>query len=650
MFASYVASFFVIVTMIFIIVYTEKELARKETISKLRKYVLNFILFMMADMFAGLTWFFSTPPSFLNSIIAVNIIMVPMTSFVVILFYVYSLDIRMRWNPDSLVFPAYFVVNEILMSFFVMVISGVKFTSSILYDIPLAANSLVFVVPMEVEMVFSIIIFKVRRTERSLLVLLAVMDLISPAIFHFYSSFFLVANALIMVAGMIIVLEAVASAKSNIQERRKMIINISILVYILNSFGFLASYVLGSGNEVNWLPYSISVMLGMLLYFYYVLSASGQKVVLGWVKRKLWLFYVLAGTFVSELLMSVPLNILAGIMSTGGSGISAFSYLVTHNIDYWHITNAWVSVIPFIGSLANSPVFLILMGIEMGALVVVRIIRIKWLEKRVNLTFALAAYFIYTVYGPNFIGFWDKLPLWANVGALGPFDKLFIIPLALSYVVYAVLALLFGRRSYCSTLCPSAVMYGGTLGQEMIALNYKSRISRKNIGSRFSSLVMKIISAAWIFMVISAALSFLSFYGYIHLSFDPAVLYSFLIWNFIWYIYFISIPFVGMSPCRRYGWCTTGTFVGFFSILGLFRIKAIDPMTCYNCKTKDCVTACEVGLGDLPGQFMKRGYFKSMKCVGSGSCIEACPYDNIHFYDIRNFLREKLGRESSEID
>jgi len=186
-------------------------------------------------------------------------------------------------------------------------------------------------------------------------------------------------------------------------------------------------------------------------------------------------------------------------------------------------------------------------------------------------------------------------------------------------------------------------MYGGTLGEEMVKLNYSSKISKKNIGSKYSSLAMSLASASWVFMIASSVLSFLSYAGLLRLKFDAAVLYSFLVWNLLWYLFFISIPFLGMSPCRRYGWCTTGTFVGFFSKIGLFKIKGVDPAVCFKCETKACVTACEVGLGDIPAQIMRRGYFKSQKCVGSGSCIMACPYDNIYFYDVRNAIRDWLS-------
>ncbi len=226
-----------------------------------------------------------------------------------------------------------------------------------------------------------------------------------------------------------------------------------------------------------------------------------------------------------------------------------------------------------------------------------------------------------------------------------------IVALVGSYALYAVLALLFGRRSYCSTLCPSAVMYGGTLGQQMIGYNYQSDFSRKNIGSKFKAAIYPYISMSWVFMIVFSYLSFETSSGmgkFTIYGIDPAVFFSFFIWNFLWYVFFISIPFVGMSPCRRYGWCTTGTFVGFFSKIGLFKLKVRSPDTCVTCPTKDCVSACEVGLGDLPGQFIKQGFFKSSKCVGAGSCVVACPYDNIFFYDIRNFIKEKREKKFNQ--
>jgi polyferredoxin len=270
--------------------------------------------------------------------------------------------------------------------------------------------------------------------------------------------------------------------------------------------------------------------------------------------------------------------------------------------------------------------------------------------------FAIAAYLLYTTIGPNFLNplYYNRLPLWANTGGQAALYPYLVLPLLGSYALYAFLALLFGRRSYCSTLCPSAVMYGGTLGQSMIKYNYESKISRKQRTSYFADSVLFIATGSWIWAILASVFSYMytttgslkfSIYGI-----DPSVFYSYFIWNILWYVFFFSIPFVGMSPCRKYGWCSTGTLVGFFSVLGFFKLKVKDKNVCRTCKTKDCATSCEVGLSTMPGSFIKTGQFKSVKCVGSGDCIRACPYGNIYFYDVRNYLREKLGHRNKEFN
>lgn len=635
--------------MVFVILFVEYSFSRGRATKKMR-YLLYFILIMMASMFVGLSWYLVEPKGFLSTIIAINIIMTPMISALVILFYFYSIEWKRKHSTDRVFIPALFVTNEVLMTIFVMILMKVNLSPNLLIAIPQSVNSLYFVLPMEMEMAVSIMLFRIKGSIRALLIVLAAMDLVSPALFSSHPLDLLVVNALIMVSGMILIMEDASNSKMKVSSERKRIIDISIVIYLLNSAGFFVAYGSGPIGYTRFLPYALSVMLGMGLYFFFVFSGRSIATVDGWAKRKWWLFFMLSGTFVTELMMSIPLGIFTGEFSISGAGLASMAYLVTHPIGSGGALsfngNIALSVVPFIATVANSPMFLLLMGLEMGTLVVIRIKRIKWLEKRINLSFALLAYFTYTLFGPNYVLWWSKVPLWANVGAEGPVSGYLILPMIVSYAVYAVLALLFGRRSYCSTLCPSAVMYGGTLGQEMISLNYGSRLSKKNIGSKFSSFVMKIIAGAWIFMIISAVASFAISLSVIKLPFDPAVLYSYLIWNLLWYIFFISIPFVGMSPCRRYGWCTTGTFVGFFSKLGFFKIKAVDPNVCFRCPTKDCVKACEVGLGDLPGQFIKKGFFKSQKCVGAGTCIEACPYDNIHFYDVRNVIKDRLALRS----
>jgi hypothetical protein len=91
-------------------------------------------------------------------------------------------------------------------------------------------------------------------------------------------------------------------------------------------------------------------------------------------------------------------------------------------------------------------------------------------------------------------------------------------------------------------------MYGGTLGESMVSLNYATKLSKKNLGSKFSNLAMLFISFSWLFFIISAILSFLNSIDFIHLNFDPSVAFSLLIWNLLWYIFLYQYRLLECCP------------------------------------------------------------------------------------------------------
>ncbi|MEM3256312.1 MAG: hypothetical protein QW525_04840, partial [Thermoplasmatales archaeon] len=378
-----------IASMLAVIIISEYYLV-PERASRKATYLIYFVLTMMSSMFIGLTYYLRTPKNFLDTVAAINIVMVPMISIIVILVYLYSMEFRNGQNLHKIAIPLLFVIDEFLMALFVLQLTGSGISPG-LSAIPSVVNTTYFVVPMEVEMLFSIIFFGIKGAGRTLLIVLALMDLISPAIFPQLTEIFLFTNALIMVLGMIVALEDVSKAKNGISMERERIINFSLLIYLLNSIGFFFYYYQGIRNEGDWLFYSLSVMAGMSIYFFLVLSGRSSRVTKGWSERKGWLFYILSISFLSELIMSVPLDIYTGIFSVSGSGIKAFFYLETNAVSSFMHASPILSLIPFIAAVANAPMFLILMGLEMGSLVVIRIKRIKWFEKRVNLSFALIA-------------------------------------------------------------------------------------------------------------------------------------------------------------------------------------------------------------------------------------------------------------------
>jgi len=82
-------------------------------------------------------------------------------------------------------------------------------------------------------------------------------------------------------------------------------------------------------------------------------------------------------------------------------------------------------------------------------------------------------------------------------------------------------------------------------------------------------------------------------------------------------------------------------------MLVIDRLKKLRLSTnenqCINCKTKDCATACPVGNHSQPGNFIEKGEYKDSRCIGIGDCVDACPYENIFYYDVRHWLKEKIS-------
>lgn len=630
-----------------------------------RKYSISIlILTMMGSMLNSIAYFLDTPGGFLDIVISVNISMFEMTVAIVYLLWrtVSGRKVNLGTRFSSLI-ASLIIWNEVSMGILLFslaypeMISGYSGTASavIPYFLSYSVNTYLFIIPMAFEMSVILILFH-RKSENFLFYLvLILMSATAPSISGNYSSVpvGLLVTAFVMIIFMVIFFEKIVRQKHAMREafKKNLLAIFSILTFMMA--GEFLGTVLNYNFAISWSVFALSMTISMFFYFYMTFSAGKEKGKrVGWAKDKKFLFYILLASFIAEWFAGAALSFaIPGYPPDGSRGFIAFSNALG-GVNSFNTASSLFDAVYLIGSVTNGYWFLMIMGLEMGSLVIIRTRTLQWKEKKVNLYLALAAFALYTLYYPNFgsAHMYEILPFWANVGSLDSLFPFLLLSLLGSYVLYAVLAVLFGRRSYCSTLCPSAVMYGGTLGQSMISFNYESEFSKKHIGSKFKASLYPVIYNSWILLIVVAAISYFSNGGTTFSAWgvDLSVFYSYFVWNILWYVFFITIPFVGMSPCRRYGWCSTGTFVGFFSRIGLFRLKVKDSHTCVTCKDKPCVSACEVGLGDLPGQFITKGEFRSSKCVGAGSCVIACPYENIYFYDVRTYLKErKLRRKKT---
>lgn len=234
-----------------------------------------------------------------------------------------------------------------------------------------------------------------------------------------------------------------------------------------------------------------------------------------------------------------------------------------------------------------------------------------------------------------------------GLGTAGAVAPDVLAALVASYLISGVLSFLFGSRNVCSVFCTAALMYQGTAYDSMSSFNRTSGLRRWFLTSRFSSVYKLAASLVWVSLVVAAVLSYLTSVGVVNVSFFGAdvsfFLYTFY-FSFLWYIIWIMIPFVGTYGCVNTGMCGWGSFNQLVSRFGFFKLKVKDPAVCVSCRTVDCTKVCPVGITDLPKEFISKGELRSMKCIGVGDCVSACPYENISFFDVRHWIRAKIGK------
>ena len=422
----------------------------------------------------------------------------------------------------------------------------------------------------------------------------------------------------------------------------------SYIVRVMLAYALMMAGVFTWLLEGDSVIFALSVVVEMAVYFSVALRSRGLAPRQGgWQSRPFWVFAMLGLLFVAEFFMGGVIDIYAyGTGYFTGLPVAAVGWSVAS------IPGAFYDFVVLFSSVTASAWYLIMMGIEMGALVLFKIGHAREFETKVRLGMMIGAYAIYAVFLPYFVfptsaqhvpwvGWGMGL---GTAGALGP-DVL--LALLATYFVSGVLSFLFGSRNVCSLFCTAALMYQGTTVDMMSSFNRSSRIGRKFLTSRLSSTYRAAVSVVWFSLIAAAALSYLNSVGIISFTVfgtDASFFaYSFY-FSFLWYIVWLMIPFVGTYGCVNTGMCGWGSFNQLVSRLGFFKLKVKDSDTCVRCETKDCTKVCPVGITDQPGSFIASGELKSMKCIGVGDCVSACPYENIYFFDVRGWVREKLRR------
>jgi len=633
--------------------------ARKAT-NVLQRLFTYLIASMMTGMLVGPMIYLVIPGS-LSVAGAVEVSLFAMTLLVIPALVVFIDDLIERRDERSrsfilLVTAITVIADEVMMSIVFNLIMDQEGYLAMLHSNPLgfiwsAISSYWFVFPMALEMLVTIIFMwkELKANVRVVLIVQAALMFLEPTALssQIWSLSTIYISGALMTAFFVYLFEYLYRKQS-----LKMSLS-NYLLLLLFVYGIMMAGIFAWISLRSYALIAIAMVSDMIVYLSASLSlnrlSSGKS--LYWIASRSWSFLFLLLVFAAEFFMGAVFDLsyygsTAFIQSTG---IVDFSGPIP-----MYPGIAFYDFFTFFAHVSLSSWFLVMMGIEMGSLVVFKIRTTRELETRIRLGLMLAAYAVYSIYLPSFLlSSPSSMPFigWTmGIGSGGAFSLVFLIPILLTYLISGVLSLLFGSRQLCSTFCTAPVMYQGTFYDSMKKFNGSSStatlLTRQ---SRVGGTVYRVVSlSVYTALILSAAASLLDSMGYLHFYFygsDPSYMVYLFLFGFLWYAVFISMPFLGSYGCINTGYCHWGNFNRFLSRFGFFRLKVRDTNQCVTCETKDCASACPIGNYGQPGKFIQSGEYKESRCVGIGDCVDACPYENIFYYDVRHWLREKLSKK-----
>lgn len=628
--------------------------------------VVAFLLGMMVAMFAGSLWYFLAPgPASLVEGLWLGSALMSLS--VIPVFVTYLREVRQRIDEGDrfaarpIVRPRFVIGivvalvlgNELLMGATFQFAAGPALTGGLVEVLTGVVSSPWFLFTMAAEMAMTTYFLR-ERISPGLYRILLLQSLIM-----FLSPTALAADgwvALGIFVGSATMIGMFIYLMEFIYRHRQLDAAFShYVVALIGVYGLMMAGLFLWRYYAGWADlFALSIVAEMVLFFAAIVGIDrfGNERRTPWQLDARWAFELLAFIFVAEIFMGALLDVQIDPSQYAG----AFFTLPWSGTPATIVYNAVYNGFWFLAGVTASTWFLAMMGIEMGALVYFKIRETPNLENRIRMILMMASYAVFAVFFPSiyFSYVFPSAPATERIPVLGwPMgigtDTLVLGLLSVvlaTYLIMGSLVSLFGRRVVCSVFCTAPLMFQGTTLDSMKSFNRTSPIGKKYLGSRLStvySVTTGLVLGSLLLASIASYLDGIGVWNVRVLSADPTVFLFSVYFGVLWYVMFVSIPYTGNYNCVTMGWCYTGAIAQAFHKIGLFKLKVRSKDVCRACTTLDCAKSCPVGLVDMPGHFRSRGEFRSTKCCGVGDCVGACPYGNMYIYDVRHWVRQRLG-------
>ncbi|HLY76814.1 MAG TPA: hypothetical protein VKT21_02910, partial [Thermoplasmata archaeon] len=462
------------------------------------------------------------------------------------------------------------LTNEFLMGWAFSLASGVRFaglaagSAGLAGDLAAVIDSPWFLFTMAGEMALTAFLLRSHLDRAMVLVVAfqaALMFLSPPALtIPAWRELSVLGGSGVMIALFVYLMEYIY------RQKELHVAYAAYLVRILAVYGaMMAGLFLWAAHGQGYL-FAAAIALEMFVYLDAVVRperfGTGDR--MAWQLNPRWAFQLLAFIFVAELFMGALLDL--QLEPTVFAG--AFPRLALSGPPGVVLANAVSNGFWFFALVAGSTWFLVMMGAEMGALVVFKFKEVRHRETKIRLALMMGCYGLFAVFFPS-VYYSAVFPHWASgvqvpvlgwamgLGAAPIVPSLFLV-LLVTYAATGTLSALFGRRVICSVFCTAPLMFQGTAVDAMKSFNRSSPIARKYLGSRFSRLYSTTMGVVMVALVGTSFVSYFDQIGRLHVTVggtDPSVFLFVLSFSVLWYVMFVTIPYTGTYSCVTMGWC-----------------------------------------------------------------------------------------------